>query len=1709
MKKLLVLAILVVGCGAPSADDPPTSEITQGLSVSNGSFETGDYTGWTVQHSTPSGTFGTWGIASNNQTIAAGASVHDFVTNTDISESSPGLPTTYHSTDGNELAILLENGGEDHRMFQTITVPSCSAVVKWDMAYNNHENSFDTTGQFLALNIRNPSTDAILSTPYRTTQGVDPEVLSAMTGFVADISSFAGQTVRLDYEAEVTEFFFDIAFDNIRVLCRGLSPDLSPIAFGNVAVGNTSTLTTTITNEANTTITISQVQLAGDADLSLVAQPGVPDALAPGATAQVSVKFAPTSGGAASGVLTVVSDDPNGNLSIPITGFGNALQVSPPSLTFATTQVGDTSPTQPVTIKNLGASSLTVDSASIAAPFQVALATPVTIGPGLTATANVAFAPTAAGPASASLQVHATDGETGSVACSGTGQSATISVSTPPAFSPQRVGTQSGTLPVIVTNTGVDNVTLSSFAVTAPFVIVTAPGTPDVLAPNGTAEIDVAFAPTTAGPATGTLTITSTAQSSPDRVTLSGTGIAPVISAQPVAFGNQHVNTTGNAQLFVTNNGTDTLNVSSITGTAPFSASITPTAIAPGDTQPFTVSFTPPTENPFTGTFTITSDDPVTPSLQVGASGNGVLGHVAIAPGSVNFNTQRRGTTSAPQTVTITNTGTDTLNITSATLPSGPFAGALGPTSLAPNAFVQFQVTFTPAVDGPASATLSVVSDAPTSPDTIGVTGIGVEPIATPSPASLAFGNQRVATTSPSKQVTITNTGTSALTISAATASGPFAVASPALPATVGINQQATFQVTFSPTATGAASGSLAFTTDAASSPTVPLTGTGTAPDIAAAPATLAFGNQRIDTASAAQPITVTNTGTASLAISAVTAPAGYAVAGALPQTLLPNAQATFQITFSPTALGADDGSVTITSDAASSPTHVAVTGAGVQAVAAVSPGAQDFGQVRVGSTGGALPFSITNTGNDAFVVKTISVPAPFVLVSGPALPATVAANGALPLSIAFAPTAVGPAAGTLLVATDDGFTSASLTGQGVASAIDPSLDPIDFGSVSIKTTQTLALQLDNPGTASLTITSLSLGGANAADFALAPPPTLPAVVAPGDALTVTVAFTPSAHGARAAQLVAASDAFGTASLTIPLTGRGIGAHVVLTPDTLDFGSTNVGSASPPRSVTVANTGDDTLVVSAIVLGGADGADFTEAQALPLTIGAGSSAAVAFQFVPTAGGERTATATFTTSDPFAPTTALALDGGGQTPTVTATPNQLAFGDVRVGSGASLPLQLSNTGSGELTIAGLVIDGAEATEFVLDAIALPLVLEPGGSANLHVNYDPTVVASESAQLEVTSDDPNDADLVVPLSGIGVSPTVDVAPASIDFGGQLVGRTSAPRQVTVTNTGTGNLAITSLAISGATSAVFALVKPPSLPFTIAAGKSLVLSVTVAPTMIAADGADLAVGTDTSDATVHLTSLGISTAMSVSPSSIDFGTTHPGAATAPVAVTISNLSSDPISLLDATVAGATPGDFTVTSVAGAIPAGGSATAMVTYDPAAPATSLATLDFATQDSAIPDALVSVDGHGLAAFVVVDHGALDFGSIEVGGESGTRTVTIKNVATAPVTIASVTSSDPQFAVDASAITGPLQPGATATFTVTFGPTAEGSASSTAAITLAGATGPEVTVALTGTGASRPSTGGCSTSGGDGGAGAILMMLAVGAIRRRHQRGTS
>jgi hypothetical protein len=183
----------------------------------NGSFETADYSGWTLfQGNPPVPTFGIWGIATDGQTINPAELVFDFFDGIDVQAFSPGLPHTYAATDGRFVALELNNGPQTHRMYQDIALPAGATTISWDMEYNNHSGVFVPDNQDLAINVRDVTTDAILVTLYRTTEGVDPQSIP-MTHFSGDVSAFRGQTVRISVDLTLNLFFFDSAFDNFTV----------------------------------------------------------------------------------------------------------------------------------------------------------------------------------------------------------------------------------------------------------------------------------------------------------------------------------------------------------------------------------------------------------------------------------------------------------------------------------------------------------------------------------------------------------------------------------------------------------------------------------------------------------------------------------------------------------------------------------------------------------------------------------------------------------------------------------------------------------------------------------------------------------------------------------------------------------------------------------------------------------------------------------------------------------------------------------------------------------------------------------------------------------------------------------------------------------------------------------------------------------------------------------------------------------------------------------------------------------------------------------------------------------------------------------------------------------------------------------------------------------------------------------------------------
>jgi hypothetical protein len=215
-------------------------------------------------------------------------------------------------------------------------------------------------------------------------------------------------------------------------------------------------------------------------------------------------------------------------------------------------------------------------------------------------------------------------------------------------------------------------------------------------------------------------------------------------------------------------------------------------------------------------------------SMGLAAVLNGGGPVVTLSPTSLSFGNQVINTTSVAKTVTLTNTGTAALNISSITI-SGDFA-ILSKTcgsTLAVGAKCKVKVTFTPTVLGKLTGALTFTDDAPNSPQKVALSGTGVLP-ATLKPAKATYTGQTVGTTSPPKTFTLTNNQTVTLSSIVISTTGDFAVSGTTCTTSLGPKGKCTISVTFTPTAKGTRTGVLSVSDSANNSPQKSsLTGTG------------------------------------------------------------------------------------------------------------------------------------------------------------------------------------------------------------------------------------------------------------------------------------------------------------------------------------------------------------------------------------------------------------------------------------------------------------------------------------------------------------------------------------------------------------------------------------------------------------------------------------------------------------------------------------------------------------------------------------------------------------------------------------------------------------------------------------------------------------------------------------------------------------------
>lgn len=309
---------------------------------------------------------------------------------------------------------------------------------------------------------------------------------------------------------------------------------------------------------------------------------------------------------------------------------------------------------------------------------------------------------------------------------------------------------------------------------------------------------------------------------------------------------------------------------------------------------------------------------------------------VDLTPVSLAFGNQNVGTTSAAQNATLTNVGTTPLTITKIGI-TGTNASQFAQTnncglSLAAGANCTIAVTFAPKKGGSLAATLYVIYKGTASPQTVALTGTGITPpTVSLLPTSLQFATQLVGTKSPSQAAILANTGDLDVTISNIAITGAFSQTNDC-PSTLVIGSSCTITIVFAPTVAGTVSGTLSVTDNALKSPQkVLLTGVGTV--ITVSPTSINFGDQKVGTTSSAAPVTLSNVGSAAVAITAIsiagTNAGDFAETNNCGTTLAGKSSCTIKVTFTPTATGARSASLSITDNGGGSPQSVSLAGTG------------------------------------------------------------------------------------------------------------------------------------------------------------------------------------------------------------------------------------------------------------------------------------------------------------------------------------------------------------------------------------------------------------------------------------------------------------------------------------------------------------------------------------------------------------------------------------------------------------------------------------------------------------------------------------------------------------------------------------------------------------------------------------------------------------
>jgi hypothetical protein len=453
---------------------------------------------------------------------------------------------------------------------------------------------------------------------------------------------------------------------------------------------------------------------------------------------------------------------------------------------------------------------------------------------------------------------------------------------------------------------------------------------------------------------------------------------------------------------------------------------------------------------------------------------------------------------------------------------------------------------------------------------------------------------------------------------------------------------------------------------------------------ISISPTSLSFGSVATGSTSAAQPVTVTNSGTAAAPVSSVAVTGDFGQTNNCGSSIAAGGSCTVNVTFRPTAAGNRTGDLTVNAAGVASTVSLSGTGVAPGPILNANPGSLSFPDTLVGSSSSTKTVTITNSGTASASVSGVSATGDYSQTNNCS---TLAVGGSCTVTVTFHPTASGARAGSVVLTSNanNSPTSISLTGNGIGTDTNLARGKPASASSQVNGTQTPAtatdgdantywesannafpqwLQVDLGAAQSIGKVTLKLPPSSAwgtrtqtlsvqtstdgSSFSTPVASATYTFTSPTNVVNITV---PATNARYVRVNITANSGWPAGQVSefevYPSGGSPINAPILSTsPSSLTFASQALNTTSAAQAVTVTNTGSLAASVSSVTVSG----DYSQTNNCS-TIAVGASCTVNVAFRPTASGTRTGTLTINSNATNSPTTvALSGTGAGSTNT---------------------------------------------------------------------------------------------------------------------------------------------------------------------------------------------------------------------------------------------------------------------------------------------------------------------------------------------------------------------------------------------------------------------------------------------------------------------------